>query len=69
MRQLKIDVTGMTEDEVASAAALLEEKGFEYDEDYEALYAGQWEVVGIRFTSPNAAALVIERYTTISLEA
>lgn len=62
---MKIDITGITEDEVVSASALLDESGFEYDEDYTTLYGPRWAIIGLQVANPNAAALVLARYTTV----
>lgn len=61
------EITGITEDEVVSASAMLDEKGFSYDEDYTTLYGARWAIVGLRFSNPNAAALVLARYATVEV--
>ena len=62
---MKLQITGITEDEVVSASALLDESGFQYDEDYTTLYGAGWAVVGIEFTNADAAAVVVARYSNV----
>lgn len=57
-----ITITNLTEDEVTSASAMLDERGFEYDVDYTTWYGPGWAIIGLHFKNTNAAALVLQRY-------
>jgi hypothetical protein len=59
---MQIQITGMNEDDVVVASGLLDDAGFQYDEDYTTLYGAQWAIVGMQFSNADAAALVIEQY-------
>lgn len=56
---MKIRITDITEDDVVSASAELDEQGYKYDEDYTTLYGAKWAIVGLEFTNPRAAVMFL----------
>lgn len=48
-RAMNIQITSLTEPQVEAITEALDQAGFRYEEDYEALYTGPWILSGLTF--------------------
>lgn len=48
---MRIEITDLTADRAEEMMDTMDAVGLRYDEDYEALYGGKWEIVGVAITA------------------
>ena len=59
---MRVDITELSEEDVVLISVMLDDNGFQYDEDYTTLYGPGWTVTGVRIMSVQANALVAEAF-------
>jgi hypothetical protein len=59
---MRVDITELSEEDVVLISVMLDDNGFQYDEDYTTLYGAGWTITGVRIMSVKANALVAESF-------